>query len=41
MQDVVNVDKLSIGIASPEHERECTRDDEKKPETIKYRTLKP
>ena len=36
-----NFDAIQIGLASPEKIREWSRGEVKKPETIKYRTLKP
>ena len=41
MFELNNFDALQIGLASPEKIREWSRGEVKKPETIKYRTLKP
>ncbi|HEX4836766.1 MAG TPA: DNA-directed RNA polymerase subunit beta', partial [bacterium] len=41
MQDVNNFDAVKIALASPDHIRQWSRGEVKKPETINYRTLKP
>ena len=37
----ISFDAIKIGLASPEKIREWSHGEVKKPETIKYRTLKP
>ena len=41
MEEVVNFDTISLGIASPDIIRGWSRGEVKKPETINYRTFKP
>ncbi|MHB8918142.1 MAG: DNA-directed RNA polymerase subunit beta' [Desulfocucumaceae bacterium] len=41
MLDLNNFDRMRIGLASPDHIREWSSGEVKKPETINYRTLKP
>ena len=41
MQDVNNFNAVKIALASPDHIRQWSRGEVKKPETLNYRTLKP